>query len=75
MSFFILPLEVAQQGTPLTHQEQEAPARMVIARVDLHVFGRSADALGEERNLHLGRARIQFLSLELAYDLSLFGCG
>ena len=42
----------------LTHQLQEAPARVVVLRVGLEMFVEIADALAEERDLHFGRSGV-----------------
>lgn len=46
---------------------------MVIVWVLAKVFGQAGDALGQERNLHLGRTRITFMNLKVFDDLVFIG--
>ena len=43
----------------------------MVLHVRLEVVGEVGDALGEERDLHLGRAGVALVELELRDDLSL----
>ena len=65
-------LQVVEQATTLTdHLEQAAPA-VVVLLVGLEVLGERRDALGEERDLHLGGASVAFV-LGVLGDDGLFG--
>ena len=61
----ILILQIFQESPPLPDQHQQAPPRVVILRVGLEMLGQSVDALGEERDLHLGRSCVALVRLEL----------
>src|SRR5580700_209630 len=51
-------LEVVEQAAALGHHAKEAATRVVVLHVGLEVFGQVADALGQQRDLNLGRARV-----------------
>jgi len=61
-------LEIVEQPATLPHHAQQAPARRMIALVDLEVLGQVVNLFGEQRDLHLGRPRVAFVNLELADD-------
>ena len=50
--------EVVEHPTATTDEHEQAPLRVKVLLVDLHVLGQVTDAFGEDRNLHLGRARV-----------------
>src|SRR3546814_2310619 len=50
--------EIVQQRATLVDEHQQAAARMVVLRVGLEMLGEVADALGEDRHLHLGRTGV-----------------
>jgi hypothetical protein len=64
-------LQVVQQPTPLTDELQKATTGVVVLLVDLEVLGEVPDALGEKRDLHLGRSGIRLTALVVADDLGL----
>ena len=61
----ILILQIFQKPPPLPDQHQQPSPRMVVLRVGLEMLGQSVDALGEERDLDLGRPSVAFMRLEL----------
>src|SRR5260370_4318659 len=61
----VLALEVLEKAPALADEHQETPSGVVILGVLLEVIGEAVDALGEERDLHLGRPRIAFVDAEL----------
>src|SRR5580693_8814079 len=50
--------QVVEQATSLGDHPQKPPPRVVIFDVGLEVLGQVSDALGQERDLHFGRASI-----------------
>src|SRR5690606_14453025 len=54
-------LDIVEQRTTGLHQLQQAAAGMVILAVVLEVLGEVVDALGEDRDLHLGRTGVALL--------------
>ena len=50
--------EVVEQATPPTDEHQEPSAGVMVLLVDLQVRREHVDPLGEERDLHLGRAGV-----------------
>jgi len=46
--------DVVEHAATTTHQHQQATTAVVIFRVCLQVCGEVVDAVGEERNLHVG---------------------
>src|SRR4051812_33232364 len=67
----VVPLHVGQQPAPPADQLEQAPARMVVVLVHLHVLGELADPLGEQGDLHLGGAGVGVACPELADQLLL----
>src|SRR5690606_23351378 len=67
----ILLLHVVEKAAALTHHLQQATARMVVLRVTLEMFGEVGDALGEDRDLHLGGAGVAVLAGKFLDELSL----
>src|SRR5256885_13422418 len=57
--------EVLQKASPLADQHQQSATRMMILRVLLEVVGQAVDALGQERDLHLGRTGVAVVGAEL----------
>src|SRR5262249_28446164 len=57
--------EVFKEPTPLADKHQEPAARMMVLHVLLEMIGQAVDALGQERDLHLGRACIALVGAEL----------
>src|SRR5919108_3047714 len=54
----VLALQVIEQLAPLAHQLEQPAARVEVLDVGLEMLGEAVDALGEERDLHLGRAGV-----------------
>src|SRR6478735_10871349 len=50
--------DVVEQPASLTDQHQQSPPAVMVLDVDLQVLGEVVDAGGQQRDLHLGRARI-----------------
>ncbi len=65
-------MEVVQQPTALTDHHEQATARAVVLVIALKVSGKVIDALGEQRNLHVGGTGVLLVQLEL---LDGFGFG
>src|SRR5919198_99991 len=61
----VLLLDVLEEAPPLADQHQQAPAGVVVLHVRLEVLGEPVDALGQERDLDLGRPGVALVSLEL----------
>src|SRR5206468_10141369 len=61
----LFTLQIFQESPPLSDQHQQPPARVVVLRVGLEMLGQSVDALGEERDLDLGRPGVALVRLEL----------
>src|SRR5919199_1725755 len=55
----VVAAQVVQQPASLADQEQEPAPRVVVLLVRLQVLGELSDALGEDRHLDLGRARVR----------------
>ena len=71
----IVRLQVIQQSTALAHQHQQTAPRSVILRVRLEVLSQIANALAENRYLHLGAAGIGVMGAEAGDNFGfLFGC-
>src|SRR5215475_9975513 len=64
-------VQVVQQPTTLTHEEQQTTTRVVVVLVLLEVIGQVADAVTEQRDLHLGRTGVALLRGVLRDDLLL----
>ena len=63
--------QVAEQTTTLTHEKQQTTTRVVVVLVSLEVLGQVFDALGENRNLNLGRTGVTLVSCILFDDVIL----
>lgn len=59
----ISALEIIKQPTALTDHDQETTARAVIFLIGLEMLSQMVDALGEQRDLHVGGAGV--LSVQL----------
>ena len=46
--------EVIEQAATTTHQHEQATTAVMVLLVDLQVLGEVGDAVGQQRNLHLG---------------------
>src|SRR5207248_3980804 len=51
----VLTPEVVEHPTPPSDEHQQAALAVKVLLVDLHVLGQMANALREQRDLHLGR--------------------
>src|SRR4051812_13380805 len=69
----VLALQVLQQTTAATDQQQQTAAAVVVVLVQLQVLGELADALAEQRDLHLGGTGIGLTLGVLTDDLLLCG--
>src|SRR5205085_3739610 len=67
----VLALEVVEQPPPLADEHQQAAPRVVVVLVLAEVLGEVVDAAREQRDLHLGRARIRVGLAELLDDFAL----
>src|SRR5687767_13569259 len=68
--FRVLLLQIFEQAATLADQHEQPASRVMVLRVSLEVLGEVGDALGEQRDLNLGRARVALVRLEL-FDESL----
>ena len=64
--------EIVEQRTALTDHLEEAAAGVMILLVDLEVLCQVVDALGQQRDLNLGRTCIALVSSILLHDSSFF---
>ena len=55
--------EVVEHATAAADEHQQPALRVKVLLVDLHVLRQVTDALGEERDLHLGRAGVGVVQL------------
>src|ERR1700719_753073 len=71
----VFRLEVVEQPASAADEHQQAPARMMILRVGLKMFGEVVDALAENRHLYFGRAGVRVVRLVGAnqFGLAVFG--
>src|SRR5262245_7582273 len=67
----VLALQVIEQLAALAHQLEEPAARMEVFDMRLEMLGEAIDALGEQRDLHLGRAGVLAGALVLLNHLLL----
>src|SRR5690349_24392394 len=65
VAFGVLLAQVLEQTPALADEHQETAAGVVVLLVGLEVVGETVDPLGEERDLHLGRAGVALVHLEL----------
>ena len=65
---FVMPLEVLQQAASTADHHEEALAGVHIFLVGLEVIGQAVDALGQERNLHLGRPGVLLVLLKSLHE-------
>ncbi len=56
-------LQVVQQSAPLANHLQQAATRMMVFAVGLEVLREVGNALAQNRNLHLRRARVRTVKL------------
>src|SRR5712664_2287404 len=65
VAFRVLLAQVFEQAPALADQHQETAAGVMVLLVSLEVVGETVDPFGEERDLHLGRAGVALVHLEL----------
>ena len=65
--------QVLQQPTPSSDHLQQNSPRMVVLGVGLEVLSQVRDALGQQRDLNLGRSRVTFVGPVLFDDVRLAG--
>src|SRR6185369_7547088 len=71
----VLAPEIIQQGAALVDQHQDAAARVIVLRVALEMLGEVIDALGEDRDLDLGRTGVALgLGMFLDQRFLALGC-
>src|ERR1700730_10571016 len=66
----VVAAQVVQQATALADEKKKAAPRVVVLLVRLQVLSELPDALREDRDLNLGRARIRVMELVLRNQLS-----
>ena len=64
-------LEVVEKAATLADELEQATARMVVLLVGLEVLGEIGDALGDERDLDLGRAGVGLVPTKRRHDIGL----
>src|ERR671920_48404 len=69
----VLGPQVVQQASALADEEQQATTAVVVVLVLLQVLGEVLDALGQHRDLHLGRTGVALVRCVLGHDLALDG--
>ena len=57
--FDILISEVLEKSSALADHHQQTPPAVMVLFIDLQVLGEVANALGEQRDLNLGRTRVR----------------
>lgn len=67
--------QVLEQTAAAANQQEQSTTAVVVVRVRLEMRSQLVDALGEHRDLNLGRARVVLGGRVLADDLLLFGSG
>jgi len=66
-------VEIIQETTALSDHLEQATTGAVILLVDLQVLGQLVDALGQERNLNVGRTGVFFMQAHV-FDRGFFVC-
>ena len=61
----VVSSEVVEQPTAPTHEHEQSPTRVMVLLVDLQVLGEMRDAIGEQRDLDLGRTGIGLVNAVL----------
>src|SRR4029077_872726 len=67
----VVSLQVAKDAAALAHHLQQAAARVMVLAVGAQVLGELVDALGEQRDLDLGRSGVLARTAVLADQLLL----
>src|SRR6266581_4264818 len=71
VSLQVVFLEIGQEPTTTPDELQQPAARVVVLRMRAQMLREVVDALRQQRNLHLGRARVVLARPMLAHDLQL----
>src|SRR4029078_4455794 len=71
----ILALQVVQEAAAPSDELEQATTRVVVVLVRPEVLGQLVDALGQHRDLDLGRARVRLVLAELPDMLQLLFLG
>src|SRR5579875_1984260 len=66
----VVRLEIVKQATALADQHQQPAARSMVLRVGLEVLGQFADALAQNRYLHLRASGVGLVSAESRDNVS-----
>jgi len=65
VTIHIYGLQVIQQPAAFTDHHQQSPARTMVFLVLLQVLSQMVDPVGQQCNLHIGRACIPLVNLEI----------
>src|SRR6266545_550657 len=65
----VVLLEIRQEPAAAADELQQAPPRVVVLRMGAQMLGELVDPLRQQRDLHLGRARVGLGRTVLAHDL------
>src|SRR5690554_3815836 len=65
----VLSAQVVEQTATLADQHQQPAAAVVVVLVLAEVLGEVVDPFGQDRHLHLGRARVAVVVPEFGHDL------
>jgi hypothetical protein len=65
VAFGLGPAQIIEQAPALGHHLKEASARGVVFGVAFQVFGQLPDSARQQRDLHIGAARVLPVQLEL----------
>ena len=63
ISLDILLRKIVEQVLSVTNHTEQTSLRVEVLRILLHVLGEGVDAVGEDRNLYLGRAGVSLIDL------------
>jgi len=58
-------MEIIQETAALADHHEQAAAGTMVFLIVLEVLGQVIDALGQQRNLHIGRTGIPLVQLEI----------
>src|SRR5579862_5654772 len=68
----IVRLEVIEQAAALAYEHQKTAAGRMVLRVGLEVLGQLANALAQDRNLHLRAAGVGVMSAKAGNNVGFF---
>ena len=71
VAFDVLVLQVGEQSATLTYEVNKCSVRAIIFVIGLHVFGQTANTVGEQGNLAFATASIRVGLSVLAKDFLL----